>query len=288
MTELAPHAATDREFVPCPLCRCDKFVPWAEENGFSCVRCSSCGLLYVNPRPSADRIDRGVRLGVHALETSSLSVVGSRHAWQVPVLRRAVTSAFPEFAEAPAPIRWLDVGAGFGELLEALAKVMPPGSAAEGIEPMVPKAESCRRRGLLVRTCYLSDVKDRFDVVSIMDVFSHVPEFSEFLAEIKKVLHPEGEVFIKTGNGADIGPRSLLPDPLTLPDHLVFAGSEHLRRFLEDAGFEIVHVASHRMDGLVHSARNLAKWVLGRPVCLRLPYSSPARVLYIRARLRRS
>jgi SAM-dependent methyltransferase len=280
----SPSASVER--VPCPLCRSTKDEPWAEENGFHCVRCHGCGLLFVNPRPRAESIDERVQLGVHSVESSALDVVGSRSAWKVPLFARVLLDMFPEFLRGGPPVRWLDVGAGFGELLESLRTVVPAGSTCEGIEPMIPKAEDCRRRGLAVRTCYLSDVRERFDVVSIIDVFSHVPDFGAFLGEIKGVLKPNGEVFIKTGNGADIGPRSRLPDSLTLPDHLVFGGQKHVRRFLDEAGFDIVSLRAVRMDGFRHSVRNLAKKLVGKPVCLGLPYTSPARVLYIRARLR--
>ncbi len=281
---LSPSALVER--VPCPLCKCEQDEPWAEENGFHCVRCCGCGLLFVNPRPRAESIDKGVQLGVHTVESSALDVIGSRSKWKVPLFERVVDDMFPEFRQGGRPIRWLDVGAGFGELLESLQTVAPAGSTCEGIEPMIPKAEDCRRRGLAVSTSYLADVKERYDFVSIIDVFSHVPDFGVFLAEIKGVLNPRGEVFIKTGNGADIGPRAVLPDPLTLPDHLVFGGREHLRRFLDEAGFDIVSMSAHRMDGLRHTARNMVKKLVGKPVCLGLPYTSPARVLYIRARLR--
>lgn len=272
--------------VPCPLCRGTEDEPWAEENGFHCVRCRACGLLFVNPRPSPELIDQGVQMGLHSLESAELNVVGSRSSWKVPVFVGVIRSMFPEFQPGGTPVRWLDVGAGFGELLESLGQIVPPGSTCEGIEPMIPKAQDCRRRGLKVQTCFLSDVQGRFDVVSVIDVFSHVPDFGAFLEEIKRVLVPRGEVFIKTGNGADIGPRSRLPDPLTLPDHLVFGGEKHLRRFLHEAGFDVVDLKAHRMDGVGHTIRNVVKKLVGKPVCLGLPYTSPARVLYVRARLR--
>ena len=39
------------------------------------------------------------------------------------------------------------------------------------------------------------------------------------------------------------------------------------------------------MDGVGHTIRNVVKKLVGKPVCLGLPYTSPARVLYVRARL---
>jgi hypothetical protein len=171
-------------------------------------------------------------------------------------------------------------------MVEALRNTAPSGSWCEGIEPMVPKAEDAQRRGFPVRAAYLCDVSEKYDVASIVDIFSHVPDFRSFLGELKEVLLPRGEIFIKTGNGADVGDRCRIPEPLNLPDHLVFAGRAHLTQFLEEAGFEVVSLSAHRVDGLIYSARNTVKWLIGKPVRLGLPYASPLRTIYLRARLR--
>jgi hypothetical protein len=274
------------ERVDCPLCHADKPHPWGLENGFDCVRCTACGLLYVNPRPVADHIDRAVQLGVHADEVLQMNVVGRRVASKVQSYRAVVKRQFPDLCTSGKPIRWLDVGAGFGEFVEALAEVMPRGSMCEGIEPMLPKSQEAQRRGLPVRAVYMQDLKERYDVLSLIDVFSHIPDFHAFLKDAKALLNPRGEIFLKTGNAADLQSRSQFPGPLTLPDHLVFGGESHVRRFLDEAGFEVVDLRADRVDGVAYSIRNLAKWFLGRPVYLSLPYTSPARILWIRARLR--
>ena len=274
------------EIVNCPLCGEKEFQPWGSENGYQCVRCTRCRLLYVNPRPCQGSIDKGVLLGVHHGESLNLNVVGRRVASKVPQYRKVLYDNFPEFRDRQQPVDWLDVGAGFGEFVEALTACLPAGSNCEGIEPMAPKAQSARDRGLRVREAFLSEVTEKYDVVSIFDILSHVPNFHSFLQEIRAVLRPNGEVFIKTGNAADVGPRDRVPEPLTLPDHLVFAGESHIRRFLTEGGFDVVSLRACRVDGLVYSARNLVKWVLRRPVRLGVPYTSELRVLYIRARLR--
>jgi len=272
--------------IRCPLCDDDCTTPWGEENGFACVRCVGCGFLYVNPRPVAESIDRGVQLGMHQGEQTSFNVVGSRMAWKVRVYKNVIRDLYPELQSSATPIRWLDVGAGFGELVEAIGDVAPTGSICEGIEPMIPKAEDARRRGLPIQTLYMQDVKHKYNIISLIDVFSHIPDFRSFLVDVKKLLLPGGEVFLKTGNAADLKNRGQFPGPLILPDHLTFGGERHVHRFLTEAGFEIVCTKAYKIDGLVYSLRNIARWILRRPVCLSLPYTSNARILYVRARLK--
>ncbi len=274
-----------KEHIKCPLCGSDSYTAWGEENGFACVRCVGCGFLYVNPRPVAESIDRGVQLGMHQDEQTNLNVIGSRMAWKVRAFKKVIQDIYPELQSRATPIRWLDVGAGFGELVEVIRDIAPAGSVCEGIEPMIPKAEDARRRGLPIQTLYMQDVKQSYDIVSLIDVFSHIPDFHSFLTDVKKLLLPGGEVFLKTGNAADLKNRSQFPGPLTLPDHLTFGGERQVQRFLTEAGFKIESTRRYRIDGLVYSLRNIAKWILQRPVCLSLPYTSHSRALYIRARL---
>lgn len=287
MTTPARHGASTTpgvEAIACPLCGADRHEPWAEENGYACVRCLECGLLYVNPRPAPEKIDHAVSMGNHPDE--QLDVVGYRVAAKVTHNRNVIEDVFADLVKAGRPVSWLDVGAGFGELVEGAQLALPAGSHCEGLEPMVPKAAAAIARGLPMRSCYLAQIDRTYDVVSLIDVFSHIPDFRAFLADVKRVLRPGGELLMKTGNAADIGPRSNFPGPLTLPDHLVFGGEAHIRRFLEDAGFEVVSTRRDRIDGLVYSARNFIKKIIGRPVALSVPYTSKSRTLYIRARLK--
>ncbi|NBX36417.1 MAG: class I SAM-dependent methyltransferase [Planctomycetes bacterium] len=273
--------------IACPLCQSPSFKPWAVENGFCCVRCDGCGLLYVNPRPRQEDIDRGVQLGVHETERK-LNVVGKRMAWKVRQACSIIQSEYGDWIIRGTPVRWLDVGAGFGEFVEGAKSVLPSGSTVEGIEPMIPKAEDARARGVQVKTGLLEDVQGTYDAISLIDVFSHLPDFRGFMKSLRGLLSPGGEVFLKTGNAADLLKREEFPGPLTLPDHLMFGGVSQISRFVEDAGFSVVRLSQHRLDGIGYSLRNYARKLFGHPVAVGLPYCSKARVLYVRARLRSS
>lgn len=269
--------------ISCPLCETKSHSPWGIENNYNCVRCDGCGILYVNPRPSSQHIDKAVQLGVHSAE--QLDVVGTRIASKVATYKTLISSIFQDVILHGKPISWLDVGAGFGELVEAVIQVAPQGSVIEGLEPMLPKVNNAKSRGLPMHAGYLDAIHRKYDFVSLIDVFSHIPDFKSFLMEVKSVLTPNGEVFLKTGNAADIGARCNFPGPLTLPDHLVFGGETHVIRFLEEAGFQIISIRRERIDGIAYSIRNVAKWILRRPVYLSFPYTSKSRTIFIRAKL---
>ena len=274
------------ETTNCPYCSSVNSTAWAEEAGFTCVRCNDCRILYCNPRPSAAAVDSAVRTGAHGAEAGGLVVVSHHEPRKVRFYRDMLVGMFDDVWRRGQPISWIDVGAGYGEFVEAVSALAPAGSHVSGFEPMLPKARSAMARGLNVTNDYLRTDGPKVDFVSTIDVFSHIPDFSAFLGEIRGALRPGGEVFIETGNLADVEERRDFPGELGLPDHLVFAGESHLRGYLERAGFEIVRIRTRRIDDFVNLAKNAVKLLIGRPGGLGIPYRSKYRQLQIRARLR--
>lgn len=270
------------EVINCPSCNASRSTFWTEENGFTAVKCSECGLVYVNPRPIAALIDDAVKTGVHSDVDHGRTAIVRRAASNVRLYQKILSSMFSDVWEKSTPISWLDIGAGYGEVIEVVASLAPRGSTIEGLEPMEPKRIAARKRGLTMREGYLTDVKSKFDFVSLINVYSHIPDFHAFLGDLRKILSTGGEFFIETGNIGDLGSHEV-PSELDLPDHLVFAGERNLEEYLTNAGFKIVEIRRRRKDGVINFVKNIAKKILGRQVNLTLPYTSRYRTIMIRA-----
>lgn len=129
---------------------------------------------------------------------------------------------------------------------------------------MKHKAEIARKAGLNIVNSYLEPGQFKADIISTIDIFSHIPELQSFLKVVASNLAPGGEVFIESGNLADLKSRSEFPGELGLPDHLVFAGEEQLTRYLNDAGFDVVDIRRERIDGIENFVKNLVKRIIGR------------------------
>lgn len=269
--------------VDCPCCGESRTDPWLTENGYDAVRCTSCRLIYVNPRPIAALIDEAVRTGVHG---DGKNAISRRVASKVHLYEDLLGEMFADVWSTGRRISWIDIGSGYGEVVEAVTKLAPRESLVMGVEPMSPKAQDAQNRGLRVENAFLSDVTERFEFASLIDVFSHVPDFGDLLAEIARVLCPGGELLIETGDVGGLRKPGHGLGGWDLPDHLVFAGESNMRRFLDQSGFDVVSITKRRVDGVVFSAKNVIKRALGRPATIRLPYSSPYRTMFIRARLR--
>lgn len=232
--------------VACYVCGATAHRPWASENGYQAVRCKDCGLVYVSPRPAPESIGRAAQTGMHAGERE-LAVTGTyggakRHAHYLSRL----TDLFGAGYFHGESERWLDVGAGFGELLETLAIASGGSLRARGLEPNEAKAASARARNLDVSFVELSALGERYHYVSLLNVFSHLPDPPATLAELGGLLEPGGELVMQTGNFAELE-REDIPVSLELPDHLSFASEPLLERVLEKAGFRLVTVRSYPM-----------------------------------------
>jgi 2-polyprenyl-3-methyl-5-hydroxy-6-metoxy-1,4-benzoquinol methylase len=274
------------ETISCPFCGANSYTSWAVELGFTAVRCNACLLVYCNPRPVQKLIDAAVRTGTHSQEAQGLIVTSRRIGSKVGRYKRVFRSLFDDYWKSGQPVSWLDVGAGYGEVLEAVTALAAEGSRITGLEPMHPKAEKARQRGLTIIEDYLRPDLEKVQIISVVDVFSHIPDFRKFLTEVRAVLQPGGSVFIETGNMADLEDRKEFPGELGLPDHLVFVGEKQLLGYLNQGGFEVLRLQRKRIDGVVNLLKNIVKKLLGRPAVIAIPYTSKYRQLLVRARMK--
>ena len=279
----SPRIRLDVEDIDCPFCGADEHIPWARENGYTAVRCAACGVVYVNPRPSLSTISEASKTGVHKTATSDMSVAFRRSRRKIFKYSAIIREIFaPEIATGK-PLSWLDVGAGYGEFLEAVLAAIPPGGVVRGMEPMQPKVAVARSRGLPIVDTPLGKMKGQFDVISLINVFSHIPDFEGFLKQLTAHSSRAGILFIETGNGGDLTRREY-PDELFLPDHLVFAGVKHISSLLEKLGFRVEAVHQYRVDTATWAVKRFAKGLLRGRFDMAVPYTSPFRTIFFKAR----
>ena len=181
------------EYVTCPYCGQDDSTPWAEENGWQAVKCVPCGVVYVNPRPSSDSVHEAAQLGVHYKEVGSFEVIGRFHPTRIRKLRKRLLDLFPDGDLRSGTIRWLDIGTGYGELLIALQDLGGDQVVAYGVEPCRPKLEKAQSMGLNVEES-LAPITGEYEYISLINVFSHIPDPRQFIMWLRQYLKPGGEL----------------------------------------------------------------------------------------------
>jgi hypothetical protein len=156
------HGMLDLIESDCYLCGARERAFWDEENGFTAWKCAACGRVYVSPRPSDQAISSANRMGEHRTTAGKTLDIGHWSDRKVERCRRNFASMFADVIARGEPVRWLDVGAGFGETVSALQSVLPKGSSVTGVEPMAPKVAEAQKRGLPVSQLDLAAIKTCF------------------------------------------------------------------------------------------------------------------------------
>jgi SAM-dependent methyltransferase len=164
-------------------------------------------------------------------------------AWLLALLRR----------HGVASGRVLDLGAGFGFFLAALAGA---GYEPAGVELSEEAAEQARARsGAPVATGSADDPLPypdaSFAAVTMLDVIEHLPRYPEALAECARVLAPGGKLFVVTLNAGSLA-RPLLGKSWSFwldPTHVHMFSAGKLRDAFAAAG-----LATERMTTMSNFA----------------------------------
>lgn len=148
----------------------------------------------------------------------------------------------PKFAK---PGRMVDVGCANGD---ALAKFRRMGWDTVGVEISEQAAEAARTaHGLDVRVGTLHDAAlpdADFDYVRLNHCFEHLINPKEVLAELRRIIKPDGTLFIGVPNRAGWAAKLFGPHWWNLgpPVHPVNYTPVTLRRLLDEGGFKTVRV----------------------------------------------
>lgn len=231
------------EHVCCDLCGTDSSVPLLDRidrfsgEVFHYVRCSECGLIYLNPRPEVDELLAYYPDDYEAYQplAASTGVAHWRRRHALRILRRFVTHYRPCG-------RLLDVGCATGEFLE---EMQAHGWAVNGVE-INPRAASVARERLGVNVFAGSLVsyeaaEGAFDLVTLWDVLEHLPSPRAQLQRIHRLLSSEGRLILSIPNLRSFDARLFGRWWIgwDAPRHLHLFPDSALSRLLARTGFEI-------------------------------------------------
>lgn len=241
--------ATDvTERVACGLCGRDDtrllFVGRDRMHGrpgeFNVVQCRRCSLVYLNPRPTWDEMQKfypvdyaghGFRDGSHAKQ---LIRRGGLHKKRQLVRRRKLGGAL------------LDVGCGNGDFLHAMS--LEGNWTLFGVEPDA-EAASCAAQasGSEVFCARVEDVEHppcSFDVVTMWHVLEHLYNPNEALTSLRRTLKPDGVLLVAVPVLDSVDARLFGPHWVgyDVPRHLFTYSVTTLSQMLASAGFSPTRV----------------------------------------------
>jgi len=218
-----------QQSIKCNICGNDVTSILITKNGYNIYQCASCGLAFTWPQPSA--IDE-------QYDSSYFDLYRRRRAFR---LRRG-DARLKRIELLTKPGRLLDIGCSLGYFVEA---ANARGWTASGVEISPYAAQEARDLGLDVKTGILEDAgyaDGSFDCVTMWDVLEHVPDPTQHMLEVRRILSDGGFVVIGT---PDLGHvlfrmkrerwRHLKPS-----EHIFYFKKSSISRLLEKTGFRIV------------------------------------------------
>jgi SAM-dependent methyltransferase len=229
------------KITKCYYCGSDHNTFFAEENGFSLVKCDSCGLLFMENLPEHAEIMEAHKQGKHS-GVKELDVTGRFSPVKISQYLEVLKDLYS--GDVDRINTWLDVGCGHGEFMVAVEKYSSGKIAVKGTEPNISKQESARTRGLDVSYFDIATHEGKYDVVSMLNVYSHLPDPPAFIQELKRLLNPNGELILETGDTASLPVKDHYR-PFYLPDHISFASEKIVVGILEQQNFEILEIRKY-------------------------------------------
>jgi len=214
----------------CVLCERTRGVRLFAKGGWDFVRCAACGMVSLDPLPSAADIaahhERSHRDGIYA---AFAAAEDARRA----VARRRLALLRP--LAPPGP--WLDVGCSTGAFVAA---AVAAGLAAEGVELASAAVVEARARGLTVHHAPIEDFAPgrRWAMVTAFDVVEHLRDPLGFVRRAAGWLEPDGLLALTLPDAASptarlMGRHWFYYAP---PDHVHYFTPPTARRLLETAG----------------------------------------------------
>ncbi|CAD5369176.1 Methyltransferase type 11 [Rubrivivax sp. A210] len=214
----------------CPLCGEARRLPHIAFPDIPVVRCAGCGFLH-----------SACVLGEEALAAYYAEGFGGlRHQLGQSVNATINAAVLPRLLALSPGERVLDVGAGYGYLLDRLQQ--RHGVIGVGVEPSHQEAAFARNAlGVQVIAAMLADAgldKAGFDLVASFEVIEHVARPVDFIRELAAYVKPGGRLLVMTDNFESGVVRSLgAAFPKWIPHtHISHFGPETLARALRAAG----------------------------------------------------
>jgi ubiquinone/menaquinone biosynthesis C-methylase UbiE len=211
-------------------------------DSFLAVRCPTCTLVYLDPRPSMDELSRIYPDDYHAFlfDEQSFGVV-------YKVRRRLeARRMLKALASVPVGGRVLDVGCGDGFHLDLIREFGPSSWQLEGVDLDKRAVEAGERRGLLIHQGTVETLElpaSSYDAALLIQTIEHVASPPEVLGAVGRLLKPGGRLLVVTDNTGSLDfrlSRRRYWGGYHFPRHWNLFNERSMRLLAAKAGLDVV------------------------------------------------
>jgi SAM-dependent methyltransferase len=218
----------------CPACDSSEHRFLFNKSGGSYVACNQCKMVYLNPVFKDDVLENYYRNN-HQLQGET---VAADIEFYAKLYRKGLDSVEQQLGGIG---RILDVGCSTGSFLD-IAKTA--GWTCYGLELNQTEAKIAKAKGHATQEAVLSKAifAEKFDAITLWDVFEHIKDGYSFLKEAREFLRPSGVVFVQSPSRDALAARILqaqcnMFDGL---EHVNLYGIGSLKKLCDRSGYEVV------------------------------------------------
>jgi len=207
------------------------------------VQCTSCSLMYVNPRVSTELSHKGYQdaIDVRHHKQDSFRIASFK------VALRKINNLVDLYSGSKGPSTFLDIGCAGGAFPKAINDL---GFEVIGLEPSNYLSRHARETyGLEVHSATLEEYSKngrKFDVISLWDVLEHLSNPKAALDEINSMLPSEGILILNLPMIDTLPARTMgLRWPFYLNVHIYYFTMRTIEKLLDETGFEVRGVSRY-------------------------------------------
>jgi len=245
-------AKTKLNLVPAKCCVCgsndaveigkgEDYEYYSSSDAFSAMQCKSCGLVYLNPRPSVSEFEKIYPSNYHAFDFSKKKFGFVYKVRSRLEARRSLSRC----RNLPDNARILDVGCGDGFHLSLLREYGKKNWTLEGIDLDRRAIKAATQSGLKVHLGSVEEIdlpNENYDLIFMIQTIEHVEKPDAVLNAIHKLLRKGGQLVIVTDNTGSIDFKFFRRHHwggYHFPRHWNLFNRHSLTKLAENTGFEI-------------------------------------------------
>ena len=239
----------------CPVCGSCESREIFKKNGGTYVVCDNCSMVFINP------VFRDRELVEYYKFNNSNQAMA--HSSEIDFYRRIYTSGLEMIAKYKIAGKILDIGCSSGLFLDiAATNYSPYGIELNEADVRIARAKGHRIWDQPIEIVTFGD-NDKFDVITLWDVFEHIKDGKTYLQNLKVKLREDGVIFLQIPNAGALAAR-IMRDKCNM-----FDGLEHVNLYSLKTITLLAASAGYKVQGLVSVIDEL------KPVINYLEYEDP-------------
>lgn len=258
--------------IICPLCKSTDNEKKFSVNNYDVISCRNCELAFIHPYPTD--VERHVSVEKNVIDGVSALDAKKHYAAEIKYYNKSFKELLPQIEQECLDANSiLDAGCGTGHLLKLLAKY--PNLVRVGIELDASRAQFAKE----IAGCEIYQIpiekfskEKKFDVITLMNVLSHIPSFDMLFSAIHSLLTEKGKLILKVGEFPKDFKKGDVFD-WGIPQHMHFLCLNTINVICEKYNFKIIkHQRVLLSDKLFMRERfttfgrsrwkNIAKWLI--------------------------